>query len=179
MQEPQENIPEWENHLIKPLAKLMKEKGISDLQITLKDGKAIYVLDPANDPSGVRIASTYTKSYVSSEFGDTSAPLECITLKAGDRELAMLPLREIVHMADELRDEIERYRMEHRPDTRHRFAPNKNYPWFCAHCGYPPEHPVIHLPADAGGASESQREADGKADGSSGRPAENSGLMDD
>ena len=149
MKEPEENIPGWENHLIRPLAKLMKEKGISDLQITLKDGKAIYVLDPANDPSGVPVATTYTKSYVSGEFGDTSKPLDYITLKAGDRELAMLPLREIAYMATDLREEIERYRMEHKPDTRHRFVPNKKYPWFCRDCGYPPEHPVTHLPAAA------------------------------
>jgi hypothetical protein len=68
-----------------------------------------------NEPESPPVATTYTKSYVSGEFGDTSKPLEYITLKAGDRELAVLPLREIVHMANELREEIERYRMEHKP----------------------------------------------------------------
>jgi hypothetical protein len=92
--------------------------------------------------------TTYTKSYVSAEFGDTSAPLEFITLQAGNVEIAQLPLREIVHIVDDLREEIERYRMEHKPDTRHRFKPNRKYPWFCAFCGYPPEHPIMHLPDD-------------------------------
>lgn len=101
-----------------------------------------------------QMVTTYTKSYVSGEFGDISKPLEFVTLKARDVELANLPLREIVHMVDDLREEIERYRMEHKPDTRHRFVPNKKYPWFCRDCGYPPEHPVMHLPAAAGLDSE-------------------------
>lgn len=91
-------------------------------------------------------ATTYTKSYVSAPFGTEGSPLEFITLKAGDVDVATLPLHQIVHIAEELREEIERYRSEHRPDTRHRFAPNKKYPWFCGHCGYPPEHPLMHLP---------------------------------
>jgi CRISPR/Cas system-associated exonuclease Cas4 (RecB family) len=101
--------------------------------------------------------TTYTKSYLSGEFGATSKPLDYITLKAGDKEIAMLPLIYIVEMVDDLREEIERYRMDHSPHLRHRFAPDKKYPWFCAQCGYPPDHPVMHLPQDAarGGASES------------------------
>lgn len=104
-----------------------------------------------------RMATTYTKSYVSGEFGDTSKPLEFVTLKTGDVDLANLPLREIVHMVDDLREEIERYRMEHKPDTRHRFVPNKKFPWFCRDCGYPPEHPVMHLPAAASLDSENAK----------------------
>ena len=117
------------------------------------------------DEMETRMATTYTKSYVAGEFGDTSKPLDYITLKAGQVELANLPLREIVHIADELREEIERYRMEHKPDTRHRFVPNKKYPWFCAHCGYPPENPVMHLPA---GASLDSENAIGHAPGEKG-----------
>lgn len=90
--------------------------------------------------------TTYTKSYVQAPFPDNTAPLEFITLKAGDTELAILPLHAIAAIADDLRTEIDRYRDKNKPDTRHTFAPNKKYPWFCAHCGYPPEHPIMHLP---------------------------------
>ncbi|MBD9390170.1 hypothetical protein IB237_23495 [Agrobacterium sp. AGB01] len=34
-----------------------------------------------------------------------------------------------------------------RVDNRHRFEPNKKYPWFCAICGYAPHEPLAHLPA--------------------------------
>lgn len=91
-------------------------------------------------------ATNYTKSYVSAEFGDTSKPLEFITLKVGDMELVNLPLDLIVGIADDLRAEIDRFREDHRPDTRHRFIADLKYPWFCGHCGYRAEHPVMHLP---------------------------------
>jgi hypothetical protein len=121
------------------------------------------------------VASTYTKSYVSAPFGTEGSPLQLVTLKRGLEELAVIPASLIFEMFTELREDMERYRMDHKPDTRHRFAPNKKYPWFCAHCGYPPEHPVMHLPQDAdrGGASESQRKADGMADGKPDGQAEN------
>lgn len=31
------------------------------------------------------------------------------------------------------------------PDNRHEFFPNKKYPWFCAHCGYAPHEPLMHV----------------------------------
>ena len=36
----------WENHLIKPIAKMMREKGIARMVISVKNGKAEYILDP-------------------------------------------------------------------------------------------------------------------------------------
>jgi hypothetical protein len=44
---------EWGEHLIKPLARLMHEKGIRHLAITMENGKATFLLEthetsPAN-----------------------------------------------------------------------------------------------------------------------------------
>jgi len=30
------------------------------------------------------------------------------------------------------------------PDSRHRFVPDKKYPWFCGQCGYAPHEPLMH-----------------------------------
>jgi hypothetical protein len=32
-----------------------------------------------------------------------------------------------------------------KPDNRHRFVPNKKFPWFCASCGYSPHEPLMHF----------------------------------
>jgi len=37
---------EWGEHLIKPLALLMHEKGIRHLAITMENGKATFLLEP-------------------------------------------------------------------------------------------------------------------------------------
>jgi len=31
-------------------------------------------------------------------------------------------------------------------EKRHKYEPNKKYPWFCKHCGYPDHNEVMHLP---------------------------------
>lgn len=35
-----------------------------------------------------------------------------------------------------------------KPDTRHRCAPHKKYPWFCDVCGYAEHETLMHLPAE-------------------------------
>ena len=41
------NTKAWEASFIKPIAKVMKDRGIGYLQITLRDdGKAAYVIEP-------------------------------------------------------------------------------------------------------------------------------------
>lgn len=45
---------EWGEHLIKPLALLMHEKGIRHLAITMDNGHATYLLEPCeSSPSNV------------------------------------------------------------------------------------------------------------------------------
>lgn len=42
--------PAWESAFIKPIAKVMKDRGIGYLLITLRDdGKAAYVMEPLDD----------------------------------------------------------------------------------------------------------------------------------
>lgn len=31
-------------------------------------------------------------------------------------------------------------------ETRHEYKADEKYPWFCGKCGYPPDHPIMHLP---------------------------------
>jgi hypothetical protein len=41
------NKEEWEAAFIKPIARIMKERGIRELVITIRDdGKAVYVMEP-------------------------------------------------------------------------------------------------------------------------------------
>lgn len=32
-----------------------------------------------------------------------------------------------------------------KPDNRHKYEPNKKYPWFCKHCGYAEHEKIMHL----------------------------------
>ena len=46
-------------------------------------------------------------------------------------------IRELKAAADLADSKIER---------RHRYEPNKKYPWFCRHCGYAEHEEIMHLP---------------------------------
>jgi len=55
------------------------------------------------DEMNPRIATTYTKSYVSASFGTEDSPLELVTMKSGLDEIAVIPASLLREMIDELR----------------------------------------------------------------------------
>jgi hypothetical protein len=57
---------------------------------------------------------------------------------------ALWNFEETGYSPEELADHVVFLLTQEKPDSRHQFVPDKKYPWFCDHCGYPPYHPVMH-----------------------------------
>jgi len=60
----------------------------------------------------------------------------------------------LADVCDEMADELESGKSSKsnraQPDARHKYAPHKKYPWFCAHCGYAEHEVLMHFQNDQG-----------------------------
>lgn len=57
----------------------------------------------------------------------------------------ILPPGKRVHSVSVNADGSLELELADKPDDRHRYEPNKKYPWFCT-CGYAEHETLVHLP---------------------------------